>query len=125
MAIGDNLFCPDGWGWDTGNEVWIHLGTGVKCTLPRDASKDQLDAVIDKWLGNTDMATPSFTKKHYEVLAEVLRNSVVALKSMEGDTSEMQLGAGVVISGMVDLFTKDNPRFRKADFLKALSKETK
>lgn len=66
---------------------------------------------------------PKFTKKHYEELAVVLRNCMSVINNAP-EPEEMQIGAGVVVTALANHFAKDNNRFDKSLFLKALTKET-
>lgn len=67
-----------------------------------------------------DKSMPAFTKKHYEAVAVVLRNSAAQFNTMDGDTADLQLGASVVVSNLIKLFSDDNPRFNKQAFIDAI-----
>ena len=70
-----------------------------------------------------DKAMPHFTKKHYDALAQVLKNSSTKISELPGDTTDIQLGLSVAVSAMITLFAEDNPRFNKAAFIAAITKE--
>lgn len=72
------------------------------------------------------MASPNFTKKHYQAIAEVLRVQRARIHNklkIETNTQEYLSYSGslttvdVVASDVSDLFERDNPRFDKGLFL--------
>lgn len=117
------------WVWDGHRESWYSSDGQVVNARRFGAStpKWELDKFVDRFnegiqpfIGEAAMPSPHFTKKHYEQLAIVLRNS---LDSMPDDKDQMEryIGASMIVTALIEHFKKDNPRFDKTAFLKALS----
>lgn len=147
---GINPFGPEipvegkfGWrGWDVvvhadhyQDVVAIRMsGGGCSCSMGADKhywmEPSNRVAVLDKMAYEMNygkktesVEMPTFTKKHYEVVARVLKNSAASVTQLPGDTTEIQLGITAVASMLIEEFAKDNPRFNKQAFIEAVTKE--
>jgi hypothetical protein len=98
---------PELWEYKQDECVWVHKPSGTQVTDMRQMIEVE------------NSMAPKFTKRHYDELAIVLRNSFA---SLEGNDERM-FGATVVVSGLLNALQKDNPRFKKDAFIKALRGE--
>lgn len=73
--------------------------------------------------------SPKFTKKHYDTIAEVLKNSVSTVSKSEtfneGEKQMILFGVSAVTSALMQQFKDDNVRFDKQLFLNALKEDKK
>ena len=118
-----------GWVFDQHRQHWYSSDGHVVAARRFGATtpKSELDRFVDRFNegiqpfigGEAAMPNPHFTKKHYEQLAIVLKNSMASLPSAE-DKLDMYIGASMVVTALINHFEKDNPRFDRHAFLRAI-----
>lgn len=107
------------------------MNHGDTCNINIPAQSGMMRVGINpfEWETEDQDMSPKFTKKHYDSVAEVLRNSIATVsKSETFNESEKQMvlfGVSAVTSALMQQFKDDNVRFDKQLFLNALKEDKK
>jgi len=111
------------------NGIAMNHGDTCHINIPAQSGMMRIGINPFEWETEDQDMSPKFTKKHYDSVAEVLRNSIATVsKSETFNESEKQMvlfGVSAVTSALMQQFKDDNVRFDKQLFLNALKEDKK